>query len=318
MALEPEAFQRRFRARISDGLATAASNPDRLVAIDGKACRGSRHPAKGLGAPHIVGARAGEEGIALGQVAADAKSDEITAIPQLPEQIDLAGTLITIDAMGCQKEIVGQIVTGGGACVVAVKGNQPRPTAAISRLIGNPSSPATSSRAGRPRHPPRGDGPDPGEVVLPAGRHLSGYEYPKSANRMTDRPQRPEAAPWTSRRAGRSPRGTRPCPRGRSSTPPISPVAWPWPPWSTWSPNPCRPSWPCWRSRSALASTPAASVRSPRHATGTGPGTRRGVGEAVPAGIRPVSGSSGTMPTRVIPDKPEAPHRVAACDAHAA
>ena len=68
---------------------TDTSNPDRLVAIDGKACRGSHDHAKDLGALHIVSAWATEEGIALGQVATDAKSNEITAIPQLLEQIDL-------------------------------------------------------------------------------------------------------------------------------------------------------------------------------------------------------------------------------------
>lgn len=56
-----------------------------LVAIDGNTCRGSRDAAKGLGALHIVGAWAGEEGIAPGQVATDAGSNEITAIPQLLE-----------------------------------------------------------------------------------------------------------------------------------------------------------------------------------------------------------------------------------------
>jgi predicted transposase YbfD/YdcC len=67
----------------------------------------------------------------LGQVATDAKSNEITAIPQLLEQIDLAGTLITIDAMGCQKAIVEQIVAGKGDCAIAVKDNRPKLLAAI-------------------------------------------------------------------------------------------------------------------------------------------------------------------------------------------
>lgn len=80
---------------------------------------------------HIVSAWASEEGIALGQVATEAKSNETTAIPQLLGQIDLAGTLITIDAMGCQKEIVKQIVAAKGDCVIAVKGNQPKLLAAI-------------------------------------------------------------------------------------------------------------------------------------------------------------------------------------------
>ncbi len=131
LALKPEAFQRCFQAWIADAIPIDADSPDRLVAIDGKTCRGSRDAAKGLGALHIVSAWASEEGIALGQVATDAKSNEITAIPLLLEQIDLGDTLITIDAMGCQKDIVEQIVTGGGDCVIAVKDNQPKLMAAI-------------------------------------------------------------------------------------------------------------------------------------------------------------------------------------------
>ncbi len=131
VALKPEAFQRCFRAWIADAISTGANHSGRLVAIDGKTCRRSHDRAKDLGALHIVSAWATEEGIALGQVATDAKSNEITAIPQLLEQIELAGTLITVDAMGCQKEIVERVVTGGGDCVIAVKDNQPKLLAAI-------------------------------------------------------------------------------------------------------------------------------------------------------------------------------------------
>jgi predicted transposase YbfD/YdcC len=131
MALKPEAFQRCFHAWICDAIPADPEGTRRLVAIDGKACRGSHDEAKGLGALHIVSAWASEEGIALGQVATDAKSNEITAIPQLLGQIDLTDALVTIDAMGCQKEIVEQIVAGGGDCVIAVKDNQPKLAAAI-------------------------------------------------------------------------------------------------------------------------------------------------------------------------------------------
>src|SRR5947209_18095151 len=135
MALKPEAFQRCFQAWISDAIPTGEGNPARLVAIDGKTCRRSHDKAKDLGALHIVSAWASEEGIALGQVATDAKSNEITAIPLLLGQIDLAGTLITIDAMGCQKEIVERVVTGGGDCVIAVKDNQPKLLAEIQAFF---------------------------------------------------------------------------------------------------------------------------------------------------------------------------------------
>jgi hypothetical protein len=84
---------------------TEESGPARLIAIDGKSCRRSHDAAHGPGPLHLVSAWASEEGIALGQVATDEKSNEITAIPQLLKQIELPRTLVTIDAMGCQREI---------------------------------------------------------------------------------------------------------------------------------------------------------------------------------------------------------------------
>src|SRR5207244_2075596 len=119
IALKPEAFQRCFQNWIANAIATNDAKLNRLVAIDGKTCRRSHDAANGLGALHIVSAWASEEGIALGQVATQDKSNEITAIPQLLDQIPLAGTLITIDAMGCQKDICEQISDGGGDFVIA-------------------------------------------------------------------------------------------------------------------------------------------------------------------------------------------------------
>ncbi len=78
---------------------------------------------------------ASEEGIALGQVATEEKSNEITAIPQLLKQIDLTDSLITIDAMGCQKEIARDIVDGGGDFVISVKDNQPKLREAIESVL---------------------------------------------------------------------------------------------------------------------------------------------------------------------------------------
>jgi predicted transposase YbfD/YdcC len=131
IVLKPEAFQGCFQAWMADAILIDSNSQGRLVAIDGKTCRGSHDQAKGLGSLHLVSAWASEEGIALGQIATEAKSNEITAIPQLLQQIDLAGTLITIDAMGCQKDIVERIVAGKGDCVIAVKDNQPKLLAAI-------------------------------------------------------------------------------------------------------------------------------------------------------------------------------------------
>jgi predicted transposase YbfD/YdcC len=126
MALKPEAFQECFQAWISQAIQAEEGGPARLIAIDGKTCRRSHDAANGLGPLHIVSAWASEEGVALGQVATEEKSNEITAIPQLLKQIDLSNALITIDAMGCQKEIARDIVDGGGDFVISVKDNQPK------------------------------------------------------------------------------------------------------------------------------------------------------------------------------------------------
>jgi predicted transposase YbfD/YdcC len=126
MALQPQAFQLCFQNWITQAGPTDDPTIKRLVAIDGKSCRGSHDAAAGLGAMHIVSAWASEEGIALGQVATEEKSNEITAIPLLLEQINLVDTIITIDAMGCQKDICAPIVDGGGDFVIAVKDNQPK------------------------------------------------------------------------------------------------------------------------------------------------------------------------------------------------
>jgi predicted transposase YbfD/YdcC len=138
MSLRPEAFQKCFQNWVAQVIASDASDQARLIAIDGKTCRRSHDAAHGLGALHIVSAWASEEGIALGQVATEEKSNEITAIPQLLQQIDLTNSLITIDAMGCQKEIAKDIVAGGGDFVIAVKDNQPKLREAIeSYFVGH-------------------------------------------------------------------------------------------------------------------------------------------------------------------------------------
>ena len=135
MVLEPAAFQRCFQAWIAHAIVTEDGGPRRLVAIDGKTLRGSHDGANGLGPLHIVSAWASEHGIALGQVATEDKSNEITAIPQLLKQIELKKALITIDAMGCQKDIARDIVAGGGDFVIAVKGNQPKLFEALGALV---------------------------------------------------------------------------------------------------------------------------------------------------------------------------------------
>jgi predicted transposase YbfD/YdcC len=102
------------------------------IAIDGKTLRRSHDRSSMQAALHLVSAWCLENQLVLGQEATDAKSNEITAIPRLLRLLELRGAIVTIDAMGCQKEIARQIVEGGGDYVLAVKENQPKLHAALS------------------------------------------------------------------------------------------------------------------------------------------------------------------------------------------
>ena len=130
MALKPEAFQKCFQDWIAHTIGHDSSGPARLIAIDGKTCRGSHDAAQLLGPLHIVSAWPVRKGSPW-PIATEEKSNEITAIPQLLEQIDLTNSLVTIDAMGCQKEIARNIVDGGGDFVISLKDNQPKLKEAI-------------------------------------------------------------------------------------------------------------------------------------------------------------------------------------------
>jgi len=94
------------------------------IAIDGKTLRSSGRADDGLRALHLVSAWSSENHLSLGQVAVEEKSNEITAIPVLLELLEVKGALVSIDAMGCQKEIAKKIVDRGGDYVLPVKGNQ--------------------------------------------------------------------------------------------------------------------------------------------------------------------------------------------------
>src|SRR5688500_9590900 len=131
MALQPQAFQQCFQGWIAQAARADEGGPARLVAIDGKTCRRSHDAAHGLGPLHIVSAWASEEGIALGRVADEARANRAAATPLLWTQGELAGTLVTIDAMGCQKEMARDIVDGGVDVVMAVEDNQPKLREAI-------------------------------------------------------------------------------------------------------------------------------------------------------------------------------------------
>lgn len=103
------------------------------IAIDGKTLRGSGDKAAAKNPLHLVSAWASEARLTLGQVAVDSKSNEITAIPLLLELLNLKGAAVTIDAMGCQKEIAAQIVEGKGDYLLALKENHPKLHEAVAQ-----------------------------------------------------------------------------------------------------------------------------------------------------------------------------------------
>jgi predicted transposase YbfD/YdcC len=96
-----------------------------VVPIDGKTLRRSFDSAAGLPPLHLVSAWAAENRLVLGAVPVDGKSNEITAVPKLLEVLELTGAIVTLDAMGCQKEIAGKIREKKADYVLAVKDNQP-------------------------------------------------------------------------------------------------------------------------------------------------------------------------------------------------
>jgi predicted transposase YbfD/YdcC len=95
-----------------------------VIAIDGKTIRKSFDTWSGKSALHVVGAWATEAGIALGHEVVDSKTNEITALPELLEKLCVKGRTVTMDAMGCQKEIAKKIIDKGGDYLLCVKGNQ--------------------------------------------------------------------------------------------------------------------------------------------------------------------------------------------------
>jgi predicted transposase YbfD/YdcC len=123
-ALCPQALQTCLIGWLQEGRA-AAGDEQEVVAIDGKTLRRTFDRANGLGALHLVSAWATHNGLTLGQVATEAKSNEITAIPKLLGLLDLEDCVVTIDAAGCQKGIAATIIAKDGDYVLALKGNQP-------------------------------------------------------------------------------------------------------------------------------------------------------------------------------------------------
>lgn len=130
--LNPEAFQNCFSRWIQS---VAAITEGQVIAVDGQCLRHSFDTWNSQAAIHMVSAWATANHLVLGQRKVDAKSNEITAIPALLELLELHGCIVTIDAMGCQKDIAEQIVAQGGYYVLALKDNQPHLHDDVQRLF---------------------------------------------------------------------------------------------------------------------------------------------------------------------------------------
>ena len=130
--IKPEPFQAAF---VRWTQAINQHTDGALVAIDGKTLRSSYDREDRTSTIHMVSAYAAANKLVLGQIKTDAKSNEITAIPELLALLDIKGCLVSIDAMGCQTEIAETILQQGGDYLLAVKGNQPKLFEAVRQAL---------------------------------------------------------------------------------------------------------------------------------------------------------------------------------------
>lgn len=130
--LAPAEFNKCFISWV-EAIRTATDGE--VIAIDGKTLRRSHQRRKGVGAIHLVSAWARSNRLTLGQVKVDGKSNEITAIPELLRLLHLKGCIVTIDAMGTQKEIAELICEKGADYVLALKDNQPNLKAEVEGIF---------------------------------------------------------------------------------------------------------------------------------------------------------------------------------------
>ena len=150
--LDPDQFRdsfQRFMAQFSQQL-------QGVVAIDGKVLRRSFDRASGKSALHMVSAWGSEQRLVLTQIATDAKSNAITAVPKLLGMLALKGAIVTADALNCQRAIAEQIVAQGGDYALALKGNQGTLFDDVVLLLDDPElKVSTSEPVVEADHPPR-------------------------------------------------------------------------------------------------------------------------------------------------------------------
>jgi predicted transposase YbfD/YdcC len=133
-----------FRVSFQQFMAQFSERSQGVVAIDGKVLRRSFDRASGKSALHMVSAWGCEQRLVLAQIATDAKSNEITAVPKLLEMLTLKGAIVTADALNCQRAIAGQIVEQEGDYALALKGNQGTLYDDVRLLLDDPESKAST------------------------------------------------------------------------------------------------------------------------------------------------------------------------------
>jgi predicted transposase YbfD/YdcC len=141
-ALEPEQFRQCFQAFMARFSETCQG----VIAIDGKVLRRSFDTASAKSSLHMVSAWGCEQRLVLAQIATDARSNEITAVPKLLEMLSLKGCVVTVDALNCQRAIAGQIVDQGGDYALALKGNQRALHDDVRRFLDDPDAETISAQ----------------------------------------------------------------------------------------------------------------------------------------------------------------------------
>src|ERR671939_367050 len=129
MLIDPEAFEAGFTAWTGSLMAGVERE---VVAIDGKTIRRSFDRGREQSPLHVVSAWASEQGLVLGQRCVDDKSNEITAVPERLDQLALANSIVSLDAMGCQSAIAEQILARGGDYLLTLKANHPTAYAVVA------------------------------------------------------------------------------------------------------------------------------------------------------------------------------------------
>ena len=152
MLIDPDAFAAGFTAWVGS---FAAGFEREVIAIDGKTLRRSFDHKREQSPLRVVSAWASEQGLVLGQRSVDDKSNEITAVPELLDQLALENSIVTLDAMGCQTAIAERILARGGDCLLTLKGNHPLARATTRWRTQPWSSTSTSiaSAVARPAAP---------------------------------------------------------------------------------------------------------------------------------------------------------------------